>query len=99
MEAGRPSETAIVVAAMRAAHRLAAEDRAFFEEIRGGSASLGEPRRDSHDPEALRTAVEALGYPQVEDLSSEDYRALYFSGRSDGLRPFPQARLTRYQID
>ena len=29
MEAGRPSETAILVAAMRAAHRLAAGERVF----------------------------------------------------------------------
>jgi len=78
--------------------RLAGEDRALFDEIRRGSAELGEARRDTHDPDALRAAVETLGYEQIEDLSSADHHARYFAGRSDGLRPFPQVRLARYRV-
>ena len=78
--------------------RLTGEDRALFDEIRKGSAELGEARRDCHDPDELRAALEALGYERIEDLSSAEHRARYFAGRSDGLRPFPQIRLARYRV-
>ena len=78
--------------------RLAGDDRALFHEIRRGSAELGEARRDTHDPDVLRAAVEALGYEQIEDLSSADHHARYFAGRGDGLRPVPQVRLARYRV-
>lgn len=80
-----------------APEHLGPEDRALFESIRAGSAGLGEPRRATHDPEALHREVCALGYECVEDLSCEEHRQRYFAGRSDGLRPYPQVHLARFR--
>lgn len=80
-----------------APEHLGPEDRALFESIRASSASLGEPRRATHDPEVLRREVCALGFECVEDLSCEEHRRRYFAGRSDGLRPYPQVHLARFR--
>jgi methyltransferase (TIGR00027 family) len=76
---------------------LAEGDRALFESVRQGSAELGEPRRATYVPEVLRREICALGYRCVEDLSSEQHRERYFANRSDGLRPYPQVRLARFE--
>ena len=71
--------------------------RALFEQIRDGSANLGEPRRATHDPARFRVEVCALGYELIEDLSNVDVEARYFASRSDGLRMYPQIRLARFR--
>jgi methyltransferase (TIGR00027 family) len=81
-----------------APEHLGPEDRALFESIREGSAGLGEPRRATHDPDALRREICALGYECVEDLSCEEHRRRYFAGRGDGLGPYPQVRLARFRV-
>ncbi len=76
---------------------LQGADRELFESVRAGSAGLGEPRRATYEPAALRQEIEALGYACIEDLSAEDHRARYFAGRSDGLGPFAQVHLARFR--
>ena len=73
------------------------EFRSLFERVRDGSAGIGEPRRATHDPEELRMRVCALGYESIEDLAYEDHVARYFSGRDDGLLPYPQIHLALFR--
>lgn len=80
-----------------APEQLVGEDRALFENIRDGSAGLGEPRRATHDPVELQREITALGFECIEDLSSAEHRARYFQNRSDGLRPYAQVRLARFR--
>lgn len=69
------------------------EDRARAREVQASTEAVGEPRPVKHVPAELARTVEALGFEVVEDLSPEDLHALYFAGRSDGLRPNPENRL------
>ncbi|MEZ4281518.1 MAG: SAM-dependent methyltransferase [Myxococcota bacterium] len=74
------------------------EDRARAREVQASTEAVGEPRPVKHVPAELARSVAALGFEVVEDLSPEDLAALYFSGRSDGLRPNPENRLMRLRM-
>ncbi len=69
------------------------EDRARAREVQASTEAVGEPRPVKHVPAELAREVGALGFEVVSDLSPEDLAALYFAGRSDGLRPNPENRL------
>jgi methyltransferase (TIGR00027 family) len=79
------------------AERLEPADRAVLELVGRTSARLGEPRRASHDPEALQRDVCALGFELVEDLAPDEVTRRYFVGRSDGLATAPHSRLARFR--
>ena len=76
---------------------LAEEHRLLFERVRDGSAGIGEPRRATHDPETFARRICSLGYELIEDLAYEDHVARYFSGRTDGLLPYPQIHLALFR--
>jgi methyltransferase (TIGR00027 family) len=77
--------------------RLAPADRALFESVNQTTTRLGEPRRATHDPAALRRDVCALGFELIEDLDSDEVTRRYFAGRRDGLGPYPQVHLARFR--
>ena len=54
---------------------------------------VGEPMIFGFDPSALGAELAAQGYQLLEDLGPEAQEALYFAGRTDGLRPYGSAHL------
>ena len=50
------------------------------------------------DPSALGAELAAQGYRLLEDLGPEAQEALYFEGRTDGLRPSGSAHLARAAV-
>ena len=54
---------------------------------------VGEPMIFGFDPSALGAELAAQGYRLLEDLGPEAQEALYFVGRTDGLRPYGSAHL------
>ncbi len=87
MEAGKPSMTAQLVAGLRAAHFQSGARPLVFEDPYAAHFTGGVFLAP------LARAIGALGFDVLEDLSPEDLHALYFAGRSDGLRPNPVNRL------
>lgn len=61
-------------------------ERAALDALASRVARAGEPFRMFIDPEALRRMLKAAGFGVVEDLGPEAIDAMYFGGRSDGLR-------------
>jgi len=48
-------------------------------------SKIGEPFRNSFDPEILTSELRRLGFGEIEDLDAQKINSRYFSGRSDGL--------------
>jgi methyltransferase (TIGR00027 family) len=58
----------------------------------------GEPMIFGFDPSALGAELAAQGFRLLEDLAPEAQEALYFAGRTDGLRPYGSAHLARAAV-
>ena len=59
---------------------------------------VGEPMIFGFDPSALGAELAAQGFRLLEDLGPEAQEALYFVGRTDGLRPYGSAHLARAAV-
>jgi methyltransferase (TIGR00027 family) len=66
----------------------------LFEVVR----RAGEPMIFGFDPSALGAELAAQGFRLLEDLGPEAQEALYFAGRTDGLRPSGSAHLARAAV-
>jgi methyltransferase (TIGR00027 family) len=66
----------------------------LFEIVR----RAGEPMIFGFDPSALGAELAAQGFRLLEDLGPEAQEALYFEGRTDGLRPSGSAHLAHAAV-
>jgi methyltransferase (TIGR00027 family) len=60
--------------------------RAAFEALAARVAAAGEPFRGFFEPETLVTALRAMGFHGVRDLSPDELNATFLSNREDGLQ-------------
>ncbi len=58
-------------------------------------AAAGEPFLSAFEPSSLPARLQALGFTEVEVVSPDSLNALYFGGRSDGLRLAGASRIAR----
>jgi methyltransferase (TIGR00027 family) len=63
------------------------EERPAIEGARRGAAANGTPFIGFYAPEEMLEMAREAGFKTVRHVSSADLAALYFSGRTDGLRP------------
>jgi methyltransferase (TIGR00027 family) len=61
-------------------------NRMAFDALASRVAAAGEPFVSFFDPEKLARALQQMGFTSIEDLSSEQINARYFTGRTDQLR-------------
>jgi methyltransferase (TIGR00027 family) len=66
--------------------------------VMAGAAARNEPIITFFEPSQLARQVRELGFSEVWDFSPEEANALYFAGRTDGLRPPPGAHLMGARI-
>jgi len=69
-----------------------------FEAMAERVAAAGEPWRAFFDPSALAETLRTMGFGEVQDLAGEEINALYFQGRTDGLRVGTLAHLMRARV-
>jgi methyltransferase (TIGR00027 family) len=81
-----PSSSEIVFTFSTPGSSLASSDAANSEALAGRVGSLGEPFQTYFDPQTLMRNLRALGFSEIEFLSSEAAEQRYFQGRNDGLR-------------
>ena len=62
------------------------------------AAANNEPLITFFEPSRLAAQLRELGFSEVWDFSPEEANALYFAGRTDGLRPPPGAHLMGARI-
>ena len=65
---------------------LSPRQQAAFDALAARVAAAGEPFKSSFEPEALISAVRALGFASVHDLTAADLNAAFFANRRDDLR-------------
>jgi methyltransferase (TIGR00027 family) len=63
------------------------ETRRMLEAVMAVNASRGEPFKSCFEPVQLMKQVRSLGFAEVSNLNPDEAETLYFSGRTDGLRP------------
>lgn len=61
--------------------------------MRALTRSVGEPQITAFDDDRLREELATRGLETVDVVTGDRMRALYFSGRSDGLRPHRRVRV------
>jgi len=61
-------------------------NRMAFDALASRVAAAGEPFVSFFEPKALSQELQQSGFRSIEDLSSDEINARYFSGRSDGLQ-------------
>jgi len=61
-------------------------------------AAAGEPWRAFFDPSILSSTLKTMGFGEVQDLAGDEINALYFQGRTDGLRVGTLAHLMRARV-
>jgi len=81
-----------------AASTLGWAERAVRAALAARVAAAGEPWRTGFEPAALVAELRAIGFGDVEDVSSEVLNTRYFSGRTDGLRVGRLARMMRARV-
>jgi len=69
-----------------------------FEAMAERVAAAGEPWRAFFDPSVLAGTLKTMGFGEVQDLAGEEINALYFQGRTDGLRVGTLAHLMRARV-
>ncbi len=72
-------------------------ERALTGRVKQGTAEMGEARPAQHDPGVLIEKVCELGFTLIEDLSPAQHRERFFSGRDDGLRPYPEIHIAHFR--
>lgn len=60
--------------------------RKVFDGLANRVAQAGEPFQTFFDPTSLKTALQEIGFGQIEDIQPEEMDARYFQGRTDNLR-------------
>ena len=65
---------------------LAPARRAAFEALAARVAAAGEPFRGFFEPQALVTAMRAMGFHGIRDLGPDELNATFLSNRTDGLQ-------------
>ena len=76
---------------------LGEDGRAISKTVEEGTATLGEMRKATYDPVKLRSDVEARGFRCLQQLTSDDHQARYWSNRSDGRQTNPQVHLIEFE--
>jgi len=84
--ASLPVGSGIVFDYMISPALLSSKARQSFDGLSRRVASAGEPFQTFFDPPALAGSLRDLGFDQVEDMAPEQIDAMYFQGRTDGLR-------------
>ncbi len=60
-------------------------ERMVFDFRANKVSKIGEPFRNSFEPEVLTDELRRLGFGEIEDLDAKEINSRYFSGRTDGL--------------
>jgi methyltransferase (TIGR00027 family) len=81
-----PPGSAIVFDYMLSPSLLHPTARGVFDVLARRVASVGEPFQTFFDPSTLSTALLAMGFGQIEDMTPAEMDARYFEGREDNLR-------------
>lgn len=75
-----------------------ADDIPSVEALERSVRRLGEPFVSAFDPNVFPQDVCTLGFELVEQLSPKQISERYFTGRSDGLRPFPAVCFVHFRV-
>ena len=90
-----PQGTTIVFDYGSEPSKLNVAGRMAFEYLSLRVAAAGEPWKTFLDPKDLEALVRRSGFGKIEDLGPDEINALYFAGRSDGLRIGEMFRLVK----
>lgn len=72
---------------------LTATQREIFDRLASRVEATGEPWLTLFDPAALAADLRSMGFSALDDVGADELNAVYFTGRTDGLRAGGMARI------